>query len=330
MAARKRASVDERLEALQPAADDPEAPASVTLIEQALADKSWLVVAFAAELVGRHQLERHRAGLLGVWPRFADGTHKSDPGCRAKLAALTALDRLELLDPEPFLPAIRYRQYEPVFGGRVETAGPLRVRAASALLRMRHSDGVVLAGELFAESEREVRVGIAQALGYYAIPGSDALLAHRLALADEDPAVLAECASGLLRLNADYALPRLVAWLDGEDVTLREVASVALGQHEDERAVAAVIDWLERAAMEPDIELGVQALGLSRQPRAREFLLELVRSGSLGRARAAIRALAVHRYDTQLRESVRRAVVDGPHDELAPLVEDAFEARPSR
>jgi HEAT repeat protein len=327
VAARKRASVEERADALQPAADDPEAPGSPALIEEGLADKSWFVVARAADIVAQHPDERHREALERVWSRFADGSHKSDPGCRAKLAALTALDRLDLLDPEPFLPATRYRQHEPAFGGRSETAGTLRVRAVSALLRMRYSDALVLAGELLAEAERDVRAGVAQSLGYFALPGSDALLAHRLAVAGEEPVVLGECAQGLLRLNLEYALARLVTWLDGEDLTLREVASMALGQHEDDRAIGALTDWVERCAMEADIALGVQALGLSRQPRARGFLLELVRSGSLGRARAAIRALSVHHYDAQLRESVRRALAEGPHDELAELVEDAFRPR---
>lgn len=326
MATRKRPSVEERVDLLDPAATAPEAPGSAELIEAGLGDKSWLVVAHAADIVARHPLERHRAALLDVWRRFADGSHKTDPGCRAKLAALTALDRLDLLDPDPFLPATRYRQLEPVYGGKVETAGPVRVRATSALLRMRYSDAALIAGELLAESERDVRAGVAQALGYYGVPGAEALLAHRL-IADEEPAVLSECASGLLRLNTDYALPRLSAWLEHEDVARREVASVALGQHEDLRAVTALIEWLERCALEPDIELAVQALGLSRQPRAREFLLEQVATGSRARSRAAVRALSVHRYDSQLRERVRAAAEQSAHDDLLEIVDEAFSAR---
>lgn len=326
MASRKRPSVEELVDRLEPAASAPEAPGSAELIEAGLGDKSWLVVAHAADIVARHLLERHRAALVGVWPRFADGSPKTDPGCRAKLAALTALDRLELLDPEPFLPATRYRQLEPVFGGKVETAGPVRVRALSALLRMRYSDAALIAGELLAEGERDVRAGVAQALAYYGAPGAEALLAHRL-VADDEPAVLSECASGLLRLNTDYALSRLVLWLEQADVARREVASVALGQHEDARSVLALIEWLERCALEPDIELAVQALGLSRQPRAREFLLEQVAEGSRTRARAAVRALSVHRYDTQLHERARAAAQASAQDDLVELVDEAFSKR---
>jgi HEAT repeat protein len=326
MASRKRPSVEERVDQLESAGHTPDDPQSAALIEAALADKNWLVVASAADIVARQQLERYQAALTGVWARFADGSAKTDPGCRAKLAALTALDRLEQLDPEPFLPATRYRQLEPVYGGKVETAGPVRVRAVSALLRMHYTDGALIAGELLAEGEREVRAGVAQALGYYGVPGAEALLAHRLA-ADQEPAVLSECASALLRLNTDYAVPRLVAWLAHEDVMRREVASVALGQHEDGRAVAALIEWLAECALESDIELAVQALGLSRQPRAREFLLQQVAEGSRARARAAVRALSVHRYDTQLRERVLAAADASAHDDLPELVEEAFSER---
>lgn len=324
VATRKRPPVEERVDQLESAASAPDDPGSAALIEAALADKSWLVVATAADLVARHALERHQPALRGVWARFADGSAKTDPGCRAKLAALTALDRLELLDPDPFLPATRYRQLEPVYGGKVETAGPVRVRAVSALLRMHHSDAALIAGELLAESDREVRAGVAQALGYYGVPGAEALLAHRL-VADDEPAVLSECASGLLRLNIEYALPRLAAWLEHADEARREVASVALGQHEDARAVAALITWLERCALEPDIELAMQALGLSRQARARELLLEQVGEGSRTRARAAVRALSVHRYDRQLAARVRQAAQASPHDDLLELVDERFE-----
>lgn len=324
--ARKQPSVEERLEALEAAHEDPRSSETEALVARGIADKSWLVVARAAEIAGRLGLESQIAALTGVWSRFADGGPKLDPGCRAKDAALTALDRLEHTDPEPFLPATRYFQYEPVWGGKSETAGPLRVRAVSALLRMRYSEATLIAGELLAEPEREVRAGVAHALGYYALPGADALLAHRLSLPSEEPAVLAECAAGLLSSCPDYARARLVAWLDDESVQRREVASVALGQHEDPRSVAALIEWVDRAATEPDIEIGVQALGLSRQPRARAFLLELVQNGSRPRAEAAIGALAVHRYDGQLAARVRDAAAKSPHDGILERAEAAFAA----
>jgi hypothetical protein len=126
--ARSKKSLDAALAALRAARELDEERARGVLIE-GLGHKSWMVVAEAAaaaqELGGQELVEP----LGQVWERFSrDGT-KTDPGCRAKQAALDALDHLYVMEPGYFLPAIDYRQMEPVFGGRADTAGGVRVRA---------------------------------------------------------------------------------------------------------------------------------------------------------------------------------------------------------
>jgi HEAT repeat protein len=320
-------SFDAKLEAVRRARRSPHGESSVRDLRLALADKSWLVVSEAAAVVGEHGLDGFKEALMAIWPRFVENAAKTDPGCRAKEAALTALDQLEILDPDPFLAAVRYRQLEPVAGGRVDTAGGVRVRALSALLRQLYPDAALFAGELMADDDPQVRAGVARALGYYGERAAGALLVHKLRSGDAEPNVLAECAVSLLAVAGEFGLGLVRSLLDSDDEVMSEAAALALGQSRDPAAIAALIAWVEQVVLERDIELGVRALGLSRIESARTYLLGLVREGSLVRARAAIEALAVHHYDEQLMARVRQAAAENRGVRLGRVIERVLRAR---
>ena len=325
MAARvRRSSFDAELEALREVRAEPRCEAARGVLRRALGHASWLVVSEAAKLIGEHELEGFGAELVAVWPRFAEEGKKRDPGCRAKEAALTALDRTGHVDPDPFLGAIRYRQLEPVLGGTVDTATGVRLRALSALWRLFHPDAPLYAGELMADPDAGLRAGVARAIGDQGDRGSAALLVHKLRAGDEDAVVLAECASSLLAVAHDFGAALLGSLLEGRDELRREAAALALGQSKDPADVSCLLEWLRGVAYDQDFDLGVRALGLGRSEPARRFLLELVEEGSPPRARRAIEALGVHGYDQELGVRVRRAAAKNPRARLGELVERLF------
>jgi hypothetical protein len=319
-------SSDDQLDAVRRARQTPHTETAERDLRRALAGKSWLVVSTAAAVVGEHGLDGYVETLRAVWARFLDNAAKADPGCRAKEAALTALDQLEILDPDPFLAAVRYRQFEPVAGGRVDTAGGVRVRALSALMRQLHGDAVLFAGELFADADPQVRAGVARALGYYADRAGAALLVHKLRSGDSDPGVLAESAVSLLAAGGEFGLELVRSLLRSNDELMSETAALALGQCRDPAAIAALIEWVESSALERDIQTGIRALGLSRHESSRSYLLGLVRDGSRTRARAAIEALAVHRYDEQLLQRVREAASNNRNARLGEVIDRLLRA----
>jgi HEAT repeat protein len=262
--------------------------------------------------------------LRDVWDHFLENAAKTDPGCRAKEAALTALDQLQILDPDPFLPALRYVQLEPVAGGRVDTAGGVRLRGLCALLRMHHSDAGLFAGELLADADAPVRSGVCRALGRYGTRASASLLLHKLHAGDEDPVVISEAASALLELASDVGLELLGRWLRSPDERRREAAALALGQSSDEAAIALLVEWLEEGLGDRDFELGARGLGLSRSDAARRALLGVVRHGAAARAEQAVVALGVHSYDPHLAERVREAAASNGRARLGGLVDRIF------
>lgn len=301
-------NIDSKIELLKEIRQGVVSPDAEKTIAESLKDSNWLVVSEACEAVTQLGLRSLEQAVRAVWPRFVENAAKRDPGCRAKLAALKALDYMELIDEEPFLIAIRYRQFEPALGCRVDTAGLTRVRALLALLRMVHSQASHYAGELMADPDAQVRAGAAQAIGHYANPSSIALLTYKLRASDDDPAVLLESALALMSTDPQFGLGILVPMLSGTDDVNRETAAMALGQCRNPEATQALLDWSSDGATDGDHYLAIRALGLSRDEQARLHLLEIVESGPNARARAAVEALAIHRYDTQLVQLVQAAV----------------------
>src|SRR5512141_260462 len=107
----RKTSIDSRLAALKVAELNPLSDPGRVIVDRALKDNDWLMVAEAANLVTHHGLREFEPALREVWGRFCTNGIKRDPGCRARHAALTALDHVEVMDPEPFIAAIRYHQF---------------------------------------------------------------------------------------------------------------------------------------------------------------------------------------------------------------------------
>ncbi len=237
----KRSGVDELVDALLARGGDWGDPVGDELLQRALEHKSWLVAATAAQIVGERQLSGHEERLIRVWERFSAGGAK-DPGCRAKEAALTALDQLEGFDPDPFIEGVHCHQLEPVMGGRVDTAGGVRQRAVYALLRMVHSDALLHAAVALADADPHVRAGVARGLGHYAGRAGAPLLLFLLEAGDDDAVVIADGMMALLAAAPDFGLSFAVRWLTDGERQRREAAALALGQSEREDAVQRLVD----------------------------------------------------------------------------------------
>lgn len=306
------------------AAQQPDAKASRQTLMKALAHKNWLVVAEAAAVIGEHSLSEFAQALDECWPRFVNNGAKVDPGCRAKQATLTALDRLELMDPTPFVRAVRYQQLEPVLGGTEDTAGGVRQRCVFALLRMHFTDALLYAGELMADPNSSVRAGVAGALGHYGTREAAALLLMRIKSGDPDPIVISESCVALMRLVPDLGISMFRTWLSDADDVKRESAALALGQTGSDEAIDVLTDWIDDGLSESDFELSARALGLSRNNKAREALLSCLAHGSIARAEQALHALAVHNYDPKLRSLVQDAVAQRSNVHLRKLAERLF------
>ncbi|MCB9763525.1 MAG: HEAT repeat domain-containing protein [Alphaproteobacteria bacterium] len=301
------------------AIDDPSTPEARALVRKALRGRSGHVAASAAELLAQEGLADAVPELLAALERFYTDPVKRDPGCVAKLAILTALDRLDLPDPAPFLAASTYQQLEPAWGPPEDTAVSLRARAALALGRVFTDEALVALGAALGDPAPHVRSAAAEALQERGGGAAAALLALRVRLGDEDPVARGDCMGALVRLSPERGVAMLAPLLRDPDIGERELAALSLGESRQPEALAALVAWLDRVVLETERALAIAAIGAHRSEAAQRVLLELVEDGSLRDVERAARALA--RQGATL-DQVRGVVVRDA--DRVGIVEEAF------
>jgi HEAT repeat protein len=310
---------------LEAAAADVSSAATNAQLRDALRTGPGLVAARAAKIVREHALEGFDDDLNAAFLRLRADPIKTDPGCLGKLAVLEALDFGSHDDAAVFLEATRTFQPEPAWGPPVDTATGVRARGVLALARLAHPDLSLVAGGLLADPESPVRQAAAEALaanGDRALAGA---LALRWTLGDEDPMVTLACMTALLALAPDHALPRLRDALHGADDGARELAALALGPSTRPEALDTLLAHLEAAPRASERAPTLRALGLQRNDRALAVLLNVVETGTIQDAEAAVAGLAARRFDPGVRERTRAAARANPSAErLEPALVSAF------
>ncbi len=119
-----RLSLDDKLAALRKLRGQTLTPEQTAELKKCVGDRSNLVVAASAALAGENMLVELSRDLEAAFERFLVNPAKDDKLCRAKIAVVQALDKMEHQDPDVFQKAARHVQYEPVWGGSEDSAPP--------------------------------------------------------------------------------------------------------------------------------------------------------------------------------------------------------------
>jgi HEAT repeat protein len=304
----KRGRTEQALAALESIERDPAGVlVQVPALRKALHHGSALVVARAGRIAGRLGLRDLDAELAQAFFRLCDEPAAADPGCTAKQGLIAALERLEHADPAPFRRGLGHVQREPVFGGSVDTAAPLRCACMFALVRLAPAG---LAGELaeaLADPEPTARAGAARALGALGGEAAEAALRLRLRCGDAEPAVLAECLLSLLHVAPGPARAAARGLLASADLQLVEAVALACAESRLAAVVEPLAELLERGR--PSARgVALRALALLRHEDALAILMRVVREGPASDAIEALRALAAQPADERLHRSVAEAV----------------------
>ena len=128
-----RESLDDKLASLRALRGQTLTDEQKAELRKRIGDRSNLVVAAAAAIAGENTLVELAGDLERAFDRFLVNPLKDDKLCRAKLAIVQALDRMEHQRTDVFLKAARHVQFEPVWGGSEDSAPPLRAAALVAL-----------------------------------------------------------------------------------------------------------------------------------------------------------------------------------------------------
>lgn len=312
----KRKSVDERLSELEALAAG-DRPALSAALETALADRHYRVVAKGARLTAEALLYEHEPLLLDAYARLLAQPSKRDPGCFAKSAIVRALVELDCGDTEFFLGGLRYRQLEPVWGGRQDSAIDVRCGCAMGLVAAGFPRALVELTELLNDPEAPARAGAARAIACGNPREAELLLRAKVLAGDCDPTVLGECFTGLLTVEPDEGPAFVARYLGDPDESVRELAALALGESRTEAALDALRAAWDEVLPPPGLRRAlVRAAAVHRSDAAFAWLLSLVAESNVGVGEEVLAALAAYKHNKTLAKRLRAVLVDRGDDAL--------------
>ena len=303
-------NIEREMEALASLRNGEPGAASVH-IRKALRDKVNLVVAKAAAVAADMQLRELIPDLCVAFERLFVEPVKTDLKCWGKAAVAKALKDLGHEESALFMKGLRYIQPEPTWGGEEDAAANLRATCALALLQctdLTREDKLWALMPLITEASPSLRKDGAIALE--SLEGREAALLLRIKarMGDRDSTVTGQVFESLLRVEGATAVPFIVEFLRDPVEEVREEAALALGASRLTEAVRALKDVLSKRHVLLEYEVVLRALSISRHEEAIEFLLDMVRSGRLREAIAAVDALKLFRESTEVRQKVAEAV----------------------
>jgi HEAT repeat protein len=275
------------IDALKSAEAGPQRDAA---LRKALADRNNYVAARAARVAGETLARAVVPDLLAAFDRFLNNPVKSDPQCWAKVAIIKSLAALGNQEADAYFRGIRHVQMEAVWGGRQDTAGPLRSACAEAIIDCRgitDLDALEVLIEILHDPDKTVRTEAARAIGRIDRREAALLLRLRALAGDGEPEPMGAAFGGLLAIEGTRGIPFVGRFLEAEGDAAHE-AALALAETHDPAALDLLRPALERAD-DPALRATVaMAIALTRLPEAIEFLIGRAHGGS----QEAVRALA--------------------------------------
>lgn len=299
MAHRKIEQEIERLSLLREA---PPREAAAAL-RRTLGDRVNVMVAKGARIIAELEMRELIPELLRAFERLFEEPVERDPQCWGKNALANALRDLRYPEAAPFLRGLRHVQMEASWGKPVDTAPPLRGICLLALVacpELRREEIMRHLVDAMNDEAHTVRMEAARGLEQMEGEESALLLRLKAHLGDSEAAVVGQVFDSFLKLEQDRGVRFVAGFLKARQ-EIREEAALALGTSR----FASAVDTLQEAwdaTRDPEFrQVILRALSVSRQDRAIDFLLRLVREGRERDSRAALESLALHRDSPEIR-----------------------------
>ncbi len=272
-------------------------------------NRSSLVVARAAARAAELEGGDLTTELVQAFRRLIANGLKLDKGCQALTNIATALAKRDANAAEVYYAGIRHIQWEPVWGGSVDVAGPLRAMCAIGMVRMGHPEALFSVTDLLVDARPEARAGAIRALAESGKPEAELLLRYKARVGDEAAEVTSECFAAVIRLSPPgRALPFVAEFIDAAKSEVSEAAALALGESRLAAAFPLLAAAFERRP-EPGLRNAILwAMALLRSDEGIEFLFRQVTEGSTALASVALQSLGFYKADEVLRARVEAAV----------------------
>jgi HEAT repeat protein len=304
----KPRGLDAKLSRLHTLRHEPASPMQLAELRNFLRDKSNFVVGEAAEIVGERLLSELTSDLVASFDRFLSLPPDNDKLCRAKLAIVDALNKIEYDREEVFLRALRHVQMEPRWPRAEDSAAPLRASAAFGLVRINYPDVVLLLVDLLTDKEKVARSAAARALGESGRAGAIPVLRLKARMGDKEPEVTADCLTTLMIAAPKESLSFVEQFLVHPDEIIQQGAAFALAESRLPEALEILKGYWPHAQHGSLQEVILLAISMTRLPAALDFLLEILAGDDLPTSQAALSALAIHRHNKPVKDRIAEVV----------------------
>ncbi len=286
--------------------------AQILFVKKMLGHRSNFLVAKAARLAEENNLRDLMPDLLTAYARFFEDAVKSDPQCWAKNALSQAFTKLEWRDKDVYLRGLTFHQWEPVWGGKSDTAGTLRGNCALALVTCEGlitPDLLVLLLDPLTDEDKSVQVEAVRALAALGEPAVPVLRLRALVPPPKEPEeMLSVCYQALLAIEREAAIPFVGRFLEQEDNSAAEAAFALAGMHHV--AALELLIQNQKTTRDPWFNgVLLSAIALTRLPQGMDFLIGLIEKEAR-EAETAIESLGQITPAEELRMRIAKAVED--------------------
>jgi HEAT repeat protein len=296
---------EEKIEALRRCVEQGSHAEAIACLKKALKEKSNFLVAKAAEFTAQQLAYDLVSDLITAFERFLVDPLSADKTCAGKRAIARALYDLEYDNAAFYRRYLHYRQMEPVYGGHVDTAIDLRCTCALGLIASNDPRAVLSLVALLHDNEFQARLGAVKALELVYPFHAEIVLRHKILQGDEEPEVIAQCFSSLVKAAAEESLSFIAAYLDDDNNVLRESAALALGESRLDDALELLINTCDALLpSDPLIQSFFRAIALQRKQTAYQYLLDKIAHAPVTQANNAVIALSMYNYNKDLKEQV--------------------------
>jgi hypothetical protein len=311
----KSRGADAVYEALAALKGQPASAQVRTQIAAALAHKSNVIVARAAELAGQFKFVELCSNLAEAFERFSRDPHFPDGGCIARTALARAALEIQSPAERLFLSGIRQPG---------ESAADLRSLCALGLVQVRYNGVMGELVDLLMDAELAARIGAVRALGNTGREDAAAVLRLKVLTGDLDSDVIGECFIAMLQLDAARSMPFVERYLDTDEDAIRDGAALAIGASRHPTAAAVLCRHFTPAIARDFRPTLFLAIATCRTAEAIDFLVGVARDKPAAIGAQAIAALALYRHDKTLRNRLQQLLKDCRSDVLDREYADQF------
>ena len=279
-----------------------------------------IVVGNAAKVAAQWKEAELAVALQNAFDRLSEDGLNDDPQCWGKIGIIKALHELAWQDARVYVQGGRTVQLEPVYGGKEDSAAPVRTASFQALVQLPSvatATVMTMLADLLADPNTKVRAEAARASVYCPAELTYPLLRLKIRTGDTEPRVLGTCFDALLVLEPNNEMVDLILeYTRSDNDVLQAEALASLASSSIPVAVNAVTEVYPTLTDTQLRRVLLTALGGSAAQEALDFLCATLEMADLQEASWALEALKPKLHDEDLECRVFEQLKARQDDEL--------------